>query len=218
MTTLKEHIAQLKQSDWDYYSDLDDKILKNPFNSKMSHNKFVNFYFKRYGKGGLLSILDILPDKKLNNNRLKHSNSIFSLGLLIYYKTNLKHEFFDQLNSPKYKRFPFIWFLTCLLHDFTFTIEKNNTYNISNIKDLKKKFSIDYCLMNNKPQNINDILFNSIENYFKYKLKIFNEIDHGILGGFLFYDRLTKIRNEKVKKNVNPFFWENNLNEQYAEI
>ena len=77
MNTLKEHISSLKQSDWDYYAEIGNLNLENPFTSRISHKQFVKKYFKRSGKNNVLDFIKYLPYQKLNNNRIKHTNSIF---------------------------------------------------------------------------------------------------------------------------------------------
>jgi hypothetical protein len=180
----------------------------------------VKKYFKRSGKNNVLDFIKYLPNQKLNNNRIKHTNSIFFLGVLIYKKTNLQNDFFDNLNTAEYRRFPFLWFLSCLFHDFGFDIEKDSKAinGIKNISDLKNKYSIDNCLLNTKPKETNKILFASIENYFNYRLNNAKKIDHGIFAGFYFYDRLLKIRQEKILNHETTLFWGKELEEQYAQV
>ncbi len=219
MTTVKEQISSLKQSDWDYYADIGNKELKNPFTSRLSHKNFVKKYFKRSGKNDVLDFIKYMPNQELNNNRIKHTNSIFFLGVLIYNRTNLQSDFFDNLNTAEYRRFPFLWFLTCLFHDFGFDIEKDSKAinGIKNLSDLKNKYSINNCLLKTKPKETNKVLISSIENYFKYRLNN-SKIDHGIFAGLYFYDSLLKIRKRKILNNETTLFWGKELEEQYAQV
>jgi len=219
MKSFKEHIKGLKQSDWDYYFELDHKKLNNPFTQKNFHVNFVKRYFKRSGKSKILDFINILPNRKLDYNRTKHTNSIFFLGVLLYKQTNLQHEYFDDINTAEYKRFPFLWFLSCLFHDFGFTIEKDKKAieGISNLNDLITLHKIDNYLLNEEPIFMNKTLFGSIENYFNFRLKEHKKIDHGIFAGIYFYDRLTKIRIIKSQEFDDTLFWGEELNEQYAQ-
>lgn len=220
MKSIKQYIAELKQTDWDYYSEIGNRELENPFTSRLSHKRFVEKYFKRSGKGAVLDFIDYLPKKELNNNRIKHTNSIFFLGVILYNKTNLHSDFFENLNSAEYRRFPFLWFLSCLFHDFGFEIEKNvkTVKGIESLADLKKRYLIDNCLLETKPKEVYKVLFNEIENYFNLRLKSAKKIDHGIFAGLYFYDRLVKIRQTKIPNNETTLFWGKELEEQYAQV
>ncbi|WKN32108.1 hypothetical protein PZB74_01915 [Porifericola rhodea] len=220
MASIKQHISKLNQNEWDYYSEVEYLKLKNPFTSKLSHKKFVEQYFKRSGKNEILNFLEFLPGKKLDNNRTKHTNSIFFLGILLYKETNLNNPFFESLNSSEYRRFPFLWFLTCLFHDFGFTIENDVTAieGINNLSNLKSKYSIENCLLAVSPINVNSTLFEVIESYFLYSLYERKVIDHGILAGLYFYDRLLKIRRNKILNNEATRFWGEELEDQYAQV
>ena len=44
------------------------------------------------------------------------------------------------------------------------------------------------------------------------------KIDHGIFAGFYFYDRLLKIRQEKILNHETTLFWGKELEEQYAQV
>lgn len=220
MYTIKQQISNLKQIEWDYYSEIGPRLLRNPFTSRLSHKKFVKQYFKRSGKAQVLDFIEYIPSKELNNDRTKHTNSIFFLGVLIYNRTNLYSEFFENLSAAEYRRFPFLWFLACLFHDFGFDLEKDDKTieDIEHLDDLKMKYSIENCLLETKPKEINEVLFSVIENYFEYRLKSGRKIDHGIFAGLYFYDRLIKIRQNKEQHNQSILFWGKELEEQYAQV
>ena len=220
MTSIKQQISDLNQSEWDYYAQIGNRELKNPFTNKLSHKRFVKEYFKRSGKNSVLDFINCVPKKELNNDRTKHTNSIFFLGVLIYNKTDLHSDFFENLNTAEYRRFPFLWFLACLFHDFGFDIEDDEKaiVGIDNIEDLKNKYSISNNLLNTKPKETNKILFSLIENYFEYRLKDSKKIDHGIFAGLYFYDRLIKNRKNKSFNNETTLFWGVELEEQYAQV
>jgi hypothetical protein len=64
MKTIKQHIADLSQSDWDYYHDYSTKKLSNPFEGGNNHSSFIKKYFKRSGKEIALELIDI-KDKEI---------------------------------------------------------------------------------------------------------------------------------------------------------
>ncbi|MDR7131642.1 hypothetical protein J2X69_004006 [Algoriphagus sp. 4150] len=220
MLSLKEHINRIRQEEWDYYSEIGGKNLQNPFTGKIDHFEFLRQFFSRSGKSQVLEIMDFLPNGKLDNNRTKHTNSIFFLGILLYERTNLRSPFFEEENASEYRRFPFLWFLACLFHDFGFTIEndRKSIYGIKNIADLKRKYNIQNCLLDTNPRNVNETLFSLIEPYFDFRLKEHTVIDHGIFAGLFFYDRLKKIRENKFNQRDTDHFWNQELEEQYAQV
>lgn len=218
MKSLKKHFLEIQNSEWDYYSNFnEDNSLQIPFGTRTSHIKFIKEYFKKSGKGKVLDFIDLLPNKKLNNNRCKHTNSIFLLGILLFNKTFLRRYFFKNRNKPNYEEFPFIWFLTALFHDFGFDLERDfeNLGQISTLKDLLVSLDIQNDLLKIGNQNVTPILFNNIENYFNYRLAN-NKLDHGIVAGIYFYDRLVKIRKNKALKNDNNHLWDIELEKQYG--
>ncbi|WP_375324050.1 hypothetical protein [Flagellimonas sp. GZD32] len=220
MKSIKQQISELDQIEWDYYSEIENRELQNPFTSRLSHKQFVKDYFKRSGKNSVLNFLNYLPNKDLNNNRTKHTNSIFFLGVLIYNKTNLHSDFFENLNTAEYRRFTFLWFLSCLFHDFGFELEndKKAIIGINSLEDLKKKYSIENCLLETQPKEISNVLFSVIDHYFKYRLFEGNKIDHGIFAGVYLYDRLIKNRRKKNLSKNATLFWGKELDEQYAQV
>lgn len=78
MKSIKNHISNLNQTEWDYYSEVNTRTLNNPFTSRLSHIRFVSDYFKRSEKESVLEINKLLDRYKLSNNRLKHANQSFS--------------------------------------------------------------------------------------------------------------------------------------------
>lgn len=220
MKSIKNHISNLNQTDWDYYSEGKTRTLNNPFTSRLSHIRFVSDYFKRSEKESVLEINKLLDSYKLSNNRLKHTNSIFFLGVLIYNNTNLHLNPLKSENTEGNKRFSFLWFLSCLFHDFAFEIENDEKAieGINNLDDLKKRYSITNCLLETEPKEIYNVLFSVIENYFNYRLKEDKQIDHGILAGLYFFDRLVKNRMIKSEELEKTLFWGKELEEQYSQV
>ncbi|TAJ08196.1 hypothetical protein DMA11_21435 [Marinilabiliaceae bacterium JC017] len=217
MKSIKQHIIELDQSDWDYYTDFSTNPLSNPFQDQTSHSEFIEKYFKRSGKEIVLNLINI---KKEEIHKANHTNSIFFLGILLHKNTEVKKEYFKELNPSGYKEFPFIWFLTCLFHDFGVAHESdidllNKIYDLDN---LKSHLKIDHCLLNRKIAGIEKVLFSHIRQYFTYRRIIHKRIDHGICAGLYFYDRLIKNRIEKEKVRNNELFWGKKLEKQYALV
>lgn len=107
MKSILNHISELNQQSWDYYFELDNRHLGNPFTETISHTDFIKRYFTKGGK------IDVLEQIDINIDDLKypsHTNSIFFLGILIYFKTYFIKKL--KLNSRLADRndFSFIWF------------------------------------------------------------------------------------------------------------
>ena len=219
MKSFRQHITELKQEDWDYYSEISYKRLANPFINGKGHISFVQKYFNRSGKGKVLKFIDFIPGKRLDKNRIVHSNSIFFLGILLNKNTSLKYSDYNKTNKPGYNVFSFIWFLTCLFHDFGFTLEddKKLAGDIDTIDKMNNKYGITNNLLEANSLFREHILTKCIEQYFNYRIVECKVVDHGISAGLYFYDRLFKIREEKEFTKTHPLYWGKDLLQQYAE-
>jgi hypothetical protein len=215
--TILQHIQDIPKSDWDYYNEINPKeFIDNPFlDPKISHNDFILKYFKRGGKAKVLnSIIADFNELRFPN----HINSVFFLGLLVYYNTNLKKKFNLTTNAPGYQTFPFIWFLIALYHDNAYHIEKNTTLLHENktLKALFKNYNIQNNLLAEYLNSTSKILFNSCTDYYNYRVNESKVIDHGLFGGIILFDRLIKIRREKSQYlDPDSLFWGEALEKQY---
>jgi len=250
---------------WDYYNayDYDNSIdIQRIYNNPKA---FIKNYFANGSKNLALNILQAENEDKLmnmpyfSNYRALHTVSTFFLGLLIENAANPDNPL--EINCERdYTNMPFsyLWFLTCLYHDYGYCVEGNKDifplplegapipscenprrYNFFECRQLgyiKRKLKIQcspYSCFGRKfstqarhiddTENeitMDDLLFkltkynlrkgvkfnNGIEikrntytstlitKYFNYCL---NELEpkcynHGIVGGFLLYDRLLK--------------------------
>lgn len=215
MKSILNHIVELNQQDWDYYSILENRHLDNPFTENVSHTDFIKKYFIRGGK------IDVLEQISIDIDSLRHpshTNSIFFLGILVYFKTYFIKKL--KLGSKPIERsnFPFIWFLTSLFHDYAYQIKKAKDIidETPNLSSLKAKYCISHNLLDKNILNIVTQLLSCCENYFKYRRQEINAIDHGIFAGIYLYDKLIKIRDLKSQKNEDDLFWGKSLEKQYA--
>lgn len=218
MKSIKQHIADLNHSDWDYYHRFATNILPNPFvENNNSHTDFIKNYFKRSGKEIVLEIIDI-KDKEIL--RAAHTNSIFFLGILLYKNTTISKDYFIRQNRLGYQEFPFIWFLTCLFHDFAMQQESSRELitKIVDIDTLNRTYNIKHKLLEKTVAGVDRLLFNHIRQYFLFRRFNHKKIDHGILGGLYFYDRLVKNRIIQEKKKDNELLWGKELEKQYAMV
>lgn len=209
MKTLKEHIESLRQSDWDYYQGFPRKEFIIPFLTDGNHSNFIRQFFKHAGKQQTINLIDI-QDSEIS--KANHINSIFFLGILIANKLEYEKKYFDETINEKYRAFPFLWFLTSLGHDFGVKYEKDKKIltSILDIETLKNEFNIKKCLLKQRVSYINKTLFSHVRQYFMYRRFKSNRIDHGILAGLYFYDKL--IKNRRRKK------WNKCLDKYYALV
>lgn len=226
--TLLEHFKSLEDNDWDYYNFGDD--LNNPFKLKIDSEEefrlFIDKYFKSSGKrDGLFN--DTISNEyfQLIENRAYHTVSVFYFGIIIRKLTYLNRILFnDEVNLPGYPKFPFIWFLTVLFHDFGMIKERDGVsfQNFECINDIYSKFELKQRLLESKFQlNIPKTLYDNVEKYFKYRISDKN-LDHGVLGGIYMYGKLVETRIMKKREIEmgtycgNRLNWDETLNEQYA--
>lgn len=215
MKSIIEHIKTLPQEDWDYYSDLSEKDLDNPFINEITHKDFIRRYFIRSGKEDVIDQFSVKIEALKNAS---HTTSIFFLGVILYYNTNLKDKVFKGVNPPGYKVFPFLWFMTSLFHDYAYQYEfdQESQNKILDLESLKKELDIANFLLDIKITGTSKKLFSCCREYFRYRREVMNVVDHGILAGAYLYDRLIKIREAKEAGNNDSLFWEKALEKQYA--
>lgn len=217
MKTILQHIQDTPKSDWDYYNEINpEESIDNPFlHTEISHDEFIFKYFKRGGKVKVLnSVVTDFKELRYPN----HINSVFFLGIIIYYNTNLQKKFNLSTNTPGYKTFPFIWFLIALYHDNAYHIEKNFNLLLENktLENLYKNYNIKNKLFNEYLNFTSRILFDSCKDYYNYRINESKVIDHGLFGGIILFDRLIKIRQEKSQLlDPDSLFWGEALEEQY---
>ncbi len=231
MHNLLERIIELKNSEWDYYSDrIHDELstdLSNPFKDgvdRRQHFTFIETYFKIAGKGDVFEYFSLNEDVF---NRAIHTNSVFFLGCLLYKHLDLKGKMnIEQFNSGDH--FFFVWFMTVLSHDLAYDYEMNSCkytkdINYGDIDGLKRMLNIEdkFDLLSEKKFNNTDkILVENIGNYYKYRYTEHCKIDHGIVAGLNLFQALEKNRtvmNRKPKEERGKLDWSEKLKPLYAQ-
>lgn len=219
MEKLLDKINEIPQNQWDYYFGHSNREFNKPRFDKKNHAEFIKAYFKRSGKGNIFKNYFEIKNSLLL--RSTHTVSIFFLGILIFFNTKIRKSMNWGGNQPEYDIFPFIWFLTCLFHDFGYDYEIGTKKYLSKIWDidsLKKLLKIKYNLLDKNINYIPDDLYQSIRKYFLYKRVMRKEIDHGIVAGIYLYDKLVKNRHYKKRKakNDDDLYWGKHLDSEYA--
>lgn len=221
MKSILERIKGLDVKDWYYYYQISENDFRNPFKEDIEHLEFIKRYFQRGGKAKVLQKFDVnnfLPQ------RAPHTNSVFFLGIYLYYNMVFKDYIDNSLTLKGYHMFPFIWFLITLFHDFGYKYENefDRFKHIVDFETLKKELKIKYDLLRYKRiDGLSLTLYKNIRKYFLYRRfnsKYDNKIDHGILAGLFFYDALVRNRIEQYnKKNSDDLYFGPELNKVYAQ-
>ena len=164
--------------------------------------EFIKQHFK-LGKKMRLMDIDFIKEYKRRGKHI-HTVSLYLLGASVYsyfgeknIKENLK-KFLPHLD--KWYNFKYTWYLTTMYHDLASCIEIGKI--ASNDSEVHK--SLDFHLGENDifyspyevfPYKEHEIPFrfsqNLIKNYFYYRASM-RSCEHGILAGYLFFDRFIK--------------------------
>ena len=123
---------------------------------------------------------------------------MFFLGLLLKDIVDQKiSKLIEDNTNLDSKEFGYPWMLCCLYHDSFSKFEKKQ-YQYNDLDDFGEKAEISYSIYNmNLPDNLKVSQFEptyqeeTINRYFSYRLKK-EKIDHGIVAGYLLFDRLVK--------------------------
>lgn len=197
-----------------YYKNINNMV--NPFTNSNNAFKFIMQYFKAGEKEQAFEFQDELIFKKKGKHI--HTVTMYFLGILL-------RDYIESINYQKLEEniddfrdwhynFTYTWFLTCLYHDTGSAYERrtcnNNFKKIDNRDDFVKRvfenYDIKYCPFEDS-NNMNGFqTYNKdiIKNYFFYRYDNREIIDHGILGGYLLFDRLSKNYWEAQRKyNIN---------------
>ena len=219
------------------------------FTDPGSARSYIGSYFAAGGKKSVLSF-DFDERHWLPDNRAIHTVSAFFLGLLI--ENCLTGEQTLSIQDSEDFPFSYLWFLTCLYHDYGYCVteRKNMPYNLPtkapkpceySRNDVRMYFS-EYTALNKTKKELkinlspfgrglpgnarstaeravlskltgpggrlsksNRLRFNTnsvvsstrydaltTARYFNYSINVRKHADHGIIGGFLFYDRMIK--------------------------
>lgn len=200
MKSFASAIAELDQFFWNYYQNgvaCIDKI--ESFNDS---DDFIKRYFEVADKRSIL-----IKEDKRNPilQKSKHVVSVYFLGALINEILWPYPHIFNSKSGKDFKSdFLFVWFLTCLYHDYYFEIEdkKRICEEYPNITRFQKGFNVSYNLLRRKPEYIPSGIKKSIVNYYKYRIRKWNVVDHGIAGGIIMFDKLIGNRRQQEEEQA----------------
>jgi len=209
---------------WDYYSrkkknKLKENLCKN-WDCEKEHKNFIDNFLEIAGKSNVLSHFTIEEI-----DRAIHINSVFFLGCIFYKKLCLENKIKFKRDNSKHDEFHFVWFLTSLVHDFGYSIEKKEDNDYRKIEDIVVSHNLlDKCknkYLENSYLNLTKnekILVDNIKQYFKFRREK-GKTDHGIYAGLNLYNSLLNNRKERDEQKENEtqnLYWGKDLEEFYA--
>lgn len=191
---------RFQSDDVKYYYDC---FTTNPILDPKSSWNFIQEYFKLGGKEKAFD-LEFAEELEKSGKHI-HTVSMYYIGCLLSKMieenlTHTLHELIPGFGESFNYRFIYSWFLTCLYHDTAYVIEdKHELVDRIGIPrfHLKEIFRVnkihynvfDHEWTGNPRYTYKKVL---VQNYFYYCLTYRGKIDHGIIGGFILYDRLKK--------------------------
>lgn len=177
--------------------------------------KFISKHYKLGGKDECM-MFDFLS-KYLSEGKHLHTVSLYLMGM-VFIKSNLtiqrkiEQNLLDFLTQQEYDEwykhdkndvsynYLYTWYLTALYHDIASCIERakipeNPTERQKGLEYYLGELDITYSPYSNFPYRKNNIpqrfSENLIKNYFYYRANS-GSCEHGILAGYLFFDRFVK--------------------------
>lgn len=187
--------------------------------SEEKAKEYIKLYFDNRGKSKAFEF-DYLDSESKILNKAIHTFSTFLLGFSLKdIAIDFLKEYISDKNSTwKDRDFEYTWFLTSLYHDCLSGYEKMIPKN-------NKKYSLEQFLKRTKStyeysiydKNLNNKILNesvvpvmqptfqeeTINNYFEYRKKEMKSIDHGIVGGYIQFDKLIKNFKEQYENASN---------------
>lgn len=174
--------------------------------------KFIREYFHKGDKQKVFELS--FTDKFQQEGKHIHTTILYFLGC--YLKDMVEEALYkaaDFNDRDEWFDFRYTWFLSCLYHDTASVIETEEDLGIrdNRFKELEYylgKYNILYNVYDHIPTNTDSKLHtfpkDLVRNYFFYIASERKHIDHGILGGFILFDRLVKNYNSvwKQKKKI----------------
>lgn len=199
---------------WKYYNYLPTPSIEELFMNNGTAESFVKEYFAGGDKLGVFNQGSLGLD-----NRWIHTVSVYLLG--IYLADALSINLYTEDARGDKKRL-YMWYLTCLYHDYGYTIEN------APIKFPPKGLTIhqlfEKCNGRNYYRSRNGEFSDMVRlRYYNYFRNEYHKINHGIIGGLLLYDQLLNHFNRKLNGNkeyideFNNLYYSTNQKENFAQ-
>ena len=182
---------------WNYYVDND---IQNTAQDLFDNTNALLFIKSAFKKGSKDRALDIVyrDNCEISQYRSNHTLSAYLLGIILRDRLNIDMKELPQIEDrAPTKNFLYFWSLTCLYHDYAFSVEEKSKEFVEDIRDIDdftKHFNITHSMLDGS--EFKDL----IVNYFNYRIKENGVIDHGIAGALLLYDGLIKQYTEAMEE------------------
>lgn len=194
-----------------YYknSTLENPFLNHKFDDPTTSFEFIKDYFAAGEKEEAFSLGFEKELKESEKNQ--HTVALYFLGLHLskLVEGTLSNFLENNLKDTSWCNFKHTWFLTCLYHDTANVIE-TSAYKKEMLGFFLGANNIYHNIYRHTPQLPDAQLFTFpeelVKNYFNYRIEHCICVDHGILGGYLLFDRLKKNYNAAYRnlKIQNP--------------
>lgn len=188
-----------------YYPKLKGKNATLDFNDDIQCMNLIETYYKSGGKESVFNF-DFLHLFSAHGKHI-HTASLYFIGCLLQrlVEDNLRKFIEANVQGLNYN-FKYSWFLSCLYHDTASAIE-NQPFHIKPLSYYLGINNISHIVYDHKAIVPYAELFtypiSLVKNYFQFRLEYCSCVDHGILGGFLLFDRLRKNYDATWKKHSN---------------
>ena len=215
MESLLEQYGRVRES---YYGiPIDTKVLFCNQFSQVDCKIFIDAHFTIGAKHGVLEISEDYQEVYNREGKHQHTVSLYLLGLVLQreFSPYIKRVLATLMDNVRWYRFKYSWYLTCLYHDATSSIEKDIKFK-DRISAVEKSL-----LFQHKPMKcgVNLLRFSKevMLNYLEYRRtqrEGQHRNEHGIIGGTQLFDALCSSFNEKTQGwdwNKKPVYRERNL-------
>lgn len=187
-----------------YYPILHGRNLTLDYSDSNQCFKFINDYYEAGHKNKAFAF-DFDHLYKTEGKHC-HTVSMYFLGCFLskIVDDHLREFLSFNVHDLKYD-FKYSWFLSCLYHDTASVIEIP-AFQRQTLSFFLGASDVSYRVYDHKAKTPYAALFtypsDLVENYFLYRIGHCLCVDHGILGGFLLFDRLQKNYDRAWKEHV----------------
>ena len=184
---------------WKYYSCMDlselDCNAHFLFDNEDNARRFIEQYFQA---GNKLSVFSSALSLGMEN-RWRHTLSVFLLGIALSDTLGINIAEEDEYRNKKHL---YHWFLTCLYHDYGYTIEGNPGICPPTELSIHKLFKDrlggkQYLRLQDNGEFSDKIRWK----YYDFCRNRRGFINHGIIGGLMLYDQLSEHLDERIRDN-----------------
>ena len=196
MKSLYEHYQTLRES---YYQiPIDAESLFNGLSGKQNCYAFINDHFIKGNKKSVFTIPETYKQSYQIYGKHQHTVSLYLLGLLCkrLVSTRLKNRMQELFDISNWYHYEYTWYLTCLYHDITSVMEKDQTFAFRADLVAESKLFDQTSKLLRFPKDV-------YINYILYRQSN-GSAEHGIIAGTELFDRLY----ESFTKKTTGHDWE----------